>query len=108
MKIGILGTGSVGRTLAARLVELGHDVVIGTRDVAATEAKSEEPFPAPLRSAPEAAAHAELVIKCHRRAGQRCRAPGCGRSAPGGQGADRYLEPARLLARVPAPARGLQ
>ncbi|WP_459956168.1 NADPH-dependent F420 reductase [Nocardia sp. IFM 10818] len=62
MRIGILGTGSVGRTLAARLMELGHDVVIGTRDVAAAEAKSEEPFPAPLRTAAEAAAHAELVI----------------------------------------------
>ncbi|WP_327143909.1 NADPH-dependent F420 reductase [Nocardia sp. NBC_01327] len=62
MKIGIVGTGSVGRTLAARLVELGHDVVIGTRDVAATEAKAEEPFPAPLRTSAEAAAHAEVVI----------------------------------------------
>ncbi|MEC3913094.1 NAD(P)-binding domain-containing protein [Nocardia sp. CDC160] len=62
MKIGILGTGSVGRTLSARLVELGHDVVIGTRDVAATEARAEEPFPAPLATAAEAAAGAELVI----------------------------------------------
>jgi 8-hydroxy-5-deazaflavin:NADPH oxidoreductase len=33
MKIGILGTGTVGRTLAARLHELGHQVVIGTRSV---------------------------------------------------------------------------
>ncbi|WP_247828702.1 NADPH-dependent F420 reductase [Arthrobacter antioxidans] len=36
MKIAILGTGSVGRTLAARLAELGHDVTIGTRDAEAT------------------------------------------------------------------------
>ncbi|MFD6353363.1 NADPH-dependent F420 reductase [Nocardia tengchongensis] len=62
MKIGILGTGSVGRTLSARLAELGHDVVIGTRDVAATEAREEEPFPAPLAIAAEAAAGAELII----------------------------------------------
>ncbi|MEC3954817.1 NAD(P)-binding domain-containing protein [Nocardia sp. CDC153] len=62
MKIGILGTGSVGRTLSARLVELGHDVVIGTRDVAATEARAEEPFPAPLATAAAAAADAELII----------------------------------------------
>ncbi|WP_067720615.1 NADPH-dependent F420 reductase [Nocardia yamanashiensis] len=62
MKIGILGTGNVGRTIAARLVELGHDVVIGTRDIAATAAKAEEPFPATLVTAPEAAAHGELVI----------------------------------------------
>lgn len=33
MKISILGTGDVGRTLAAAFVEKGHDVMIGTRDV---------------------------------------------------------------------------
>ncbi|MFE3256157.1 NADPH-dependent F420 reductase [Nocardia sp. NPDC059091] len=62
MKIAILGTGAVGRTLSARLVELGHDVVIGTRDVQATEAREEEPFPAPLATAAAAAAGAELII----------------------------------------------
>ena len=40
MKIAVLGTGMVGRTLAARLAELGHDVAIGTRDVAATMART--------------------------------------------------------------------
>lgn len=33
MLIGILGTGDVGRTLAAELASRGHDVMIGTRDV---------------------------------------------------------------------------
>lgn len=33
MKIGIIGTGTVGQTLAVRLAEAGHDVVIGTRNV---------------------------------------------------------------------------
>ncbi|MEM6349102.1 MAG: NAD(P)-binding domain-containing protein [Bacteroidota bacterium] len=33
MKVTILGTGIVGRTIAARLVELGHEVSIGTRNV---------------------------------------------------------------------------
>ncbi|MGZ8857335.1 MAG: NADPH-dependent F420 reductase [Candidatus Aminicenantales bacterium] len=33
MKIGILGTGDVGKTLGAALVSRGHDVMIGTRDV---------------------------------------------------------------------------
>jgi hypothetical protein len=33
MKIAVLGTGDVGRTLSARLVETGHEVVMGTRDV---------------------------------------------------------------------------
>jgi len=32
MKTAVLGTGTVGRTIAARLVELGHTVTIGTRD----------------------------------------------------------------------------
>jgi 8-hydroxy-5-deazaflavin:NADPH oxidoreductase len=36
MKITVLGTGMVGRALAGRLAELGHDVVIGTRDVGET------------------------------------------------------------------------
>lgn len=31
MRIGILGAGIVGQTLGAKLVELGHDVVLGTR-----------------------------------------------------------------------------
>lgn len=33
MRTGVLGTGSVGRALAGRLAELGHDVMLGTRDV---------------------------------------------------------------------------
>lgn len=31
MKIGVLGTGDVGRTLATKLVALGHDVMMGAR-----------------------------------------------------------------------------
>lgn len=34
MRIGILGSGTVGQTLGQRLAELGHDVTIGTRDPA--------------------------------------------------------------------------
>jgi predicted dinucleotide-binding enzyme len=41
MKIAVLGTGIVGRTLAGRLAELGHDVTVGTRDTEATLARSE-------------------------------------------------------------------
>jgi len=33
MKIGIIGTGEVGRTLASALARRGHDVMAGTRDV---------------------------------------------------------------------------
>lgn len=53
MDIGVLGTGAVGRTIAAKLVELGHDVLVGSRtakDDAVTFA--------------DAAAHGELVFNC--------------------------------------------
>jgi predicted dinucleotide-binding enzyme len=41
VKISVMGTGMVGRTLAARLAEVGHEVVVGTRDPAALLARSE-------------------------------------------------------------------
>jgi predicted dinucleotide-binding enzyme len=34
MQIGVLGTGPVGQAIATRLVELGHDVTMGSRDPA--------------------------------------------------------------------------
>ncbi|HLN54013.1 MAG TPA: NAD(P)-binding domain-containing protein [Lentimicrobium sp.] len=76
MKIGIIGTGTVGQTLAARLSEVGHQVVIGTRNV--HEKLADEnvdqygnpPFRAwqkshpevPLVTFEEAAKHGEIVI----------------------------------------------
>lgn len=39
MKIGIIGSGVVAQTLGAKLVELGHDVVLGTRDPAKLDEK---------------------------------------------------------------------
>lgn len=41
MKISVLGTGPVGRTLAGGLAALGHEVAVGTRDPAATLARTE-------------------------------------------------------------------
>ncbi|WP_030718147.1 NADPH-dependent F420 reductase [Streptomyces sp. NRRL F-2580] len=41
MRYAVLGTGIVGRTLAARLASLGHEVVIGTRDPGATAGRAE-------------------------------------------------------------------
>jgi 8-hydroxy-5-deazaflavin:NADPH oxidoreductase len=33
MKISIIGTGTVGQTIASKLIELGYDVMLGTRNV---------------------------------------------------------------------------
>ena len=55
MKIAVLGTGTVGPTIAAALAAVGHDVVIGTRDPKATLARTE---PGAMGGAPFAAWHA--------------------------------------------------
>ncbi len=76
MKIAVIGTGMVGRALAGRTAELGHDVVIGTRDPDATLARTEPdqmgnpPFATwsveqpgiALLPLADAAAHGELVV----------------------------------------------
>jgi predicted dinucleotide-binding enzyme len=49
MKIAVFGTGMVGQALAGKLAELGHQVMVGTRDVEATLARTE---PGPLGSPP--------------------------------------------------------
>lgn len=69
MKIAVLGTGNVGQALAGRLLELGHDVVVGTRDPEATRSRSESFVAwhdahrdASLATFAEAAAGADLVV----------------------------------------------
>lgn len=76
MRYAVLGTGAVGRTLAAKLASVGHEVVIGTRDPQATEARAEPdaygnpPFAAwqqnhaevRLATFAEAAASADVVV----------------------------------------------
>lgn len=76
MKIAVLGTGVVGRTLGARLAEFGHAVTVGTRSPEATLARREPdamgtaPFAdwasanpgITLASYAEAASAAELII----------------------------------------------
>ena len=53
MRIGVLGTGVVGTTIAAKLRELSHDVLIGSRSA------SDDALPFA-----NAAAHGELVFNC--------------------------------------------
>lgn len=67
MKIAVIGTGMVGRAVASRLAELGHDVVVGTRDVERTLARSGTAWQnaasnTKLVSLPEAGAHADLLV----------------------------------------------
>ena len=76
MKIGVLGTGPVGQTVAAKLAELGHRVFVGTRDPAATLKRTSPdtfgnpPFKVWREQHPniefgtlaQAAAHGEIVV----------------------------------------------
>jgi predicted dinucleotide-binding enzyme len=67
MRIGVLGTGTVGQTIATKLVELGHAVTMGARAAGnekavawaagAGQGASEGSFA-------DAAAHGELVFNC--------------------------------------------
>lgn len=60
MKVAILGTGGVGRTLAAKIASLGHDVTIGTRDVGALMKRTETGPQTPQTYAQWAAEHGEV------------------------------------------------
>ncbi len=61
MKVAVLGTGKVGQTLAGRLTELGHEVVVGTRDVGKTRSR-EENVGLVLATFADAAASADLIV----------------------------------------------
>ena len=65
MKLGVLGTGNVGRTLATKLVELGHDVKMGSRSAgneAAVEWASGEGDRAGEGTFADAASFGEAVL----------------------------------------------
>jgi len=74
MKVGVFGTGDVGKTLGAALVHRGHDVMLGTRDVAKKMAEKATEDSISFRewqsknkkirlgTFPEAAAHGELLM----------------------------------------------
>jgi predicted dinucleotide-binding enzyme len=94
MRFGILGTGTVGRSIGEKLASLRHDTTIGTRDVEALLARTEpdamgtEPF-APwkernahigLATFAEAAAHGEIVVNATNGAGSLAALSAAGRS----------------------------
>lgn len=67
MKIGVLGTGSVGRSIASKLVELGHEVTMGSRSAeseALQEWLEEAGDGAHGGTFAEAAAAGELLFNC--------------------------------------------
>jgi predicted dinucleotide-binding enzyme len=80
MKIGILGSGVVGQTLGAKLIERGEDVVLGTRSPDKLEGKRgmgaalddwlrSTGGKARIASFADAAAHGEIVINATNGAG---------------------------------------
>jgi 8-hydroxy-5-deazaflavin:NADPH oxidoreductase len=73
MKVGIIGAGSVGQAIAAKLIQNGHDVRLGIRNPSPAELAKERMMARPLTAwqkdtggkvttFAEAAAHGELVI----------------------------------------------
>ena len=67
MKFGVLGTGSVGQTIAARLVQLGHDVVMGARNSDNEKAAAFEKKSSPKGTSgtfSDAARQGELLFNC--------------------------------------------
>jgi len=67
MRIGVLGSGAVGQTIGSRLVQLGHEVMMGSRDAAnptaITWSKKEGPR-ASFGTFANAAAFAEILFNC--------------------------------------------
>jgi predicted dinucleotide-binding enzyme len=67
MKIGMLGTGIMGQTLGSKLVQQGHDVMMGSRDAANPKAitwAKEEGHHASFGTFANAASFGEIVFNC--------------------------------------------
>jgi predicted dinucleotide-binding enzyme len=67
MKIAVLGTGAVGKTIATKLVELGHDVRMGSRKAGGEKAAAwvkEAGGKSSEGSFADAASHGEIIFNC--------------------------------------------
>ncbi len=67
MRIGVLGSGVVGQTIGSKLIHLGHEVMMGSRDAANPTAitwAKKEGQRASFGTFANAAAFAELIFNC--------------------------------------------
>src|SRR4051812_29325265 len=67
MKLGVLGTGSVGQTIASKLVKLGHEIKLGARDAGNEKAAAWAEATGPNASHgtfADAAASGEILFNC--------------------------------------------
>lgn len=67
MKIAVLGTGGVGNTIGARLIELGHEVIMGSRTETNEKALAfteKHPGKASAATFADAIKKGEIVINC--------------------------------------------
>lgn len=62
MRIAVIGTGMVGRTLAPAFSALGHEVAVGTRDPGTTAARDDWTLDLPLRTYADVAVGSDLVV----------------------------------------------
>jgi 8-hydroxy-5-deazaflavin:NADPH oxidoreductase len=62
MRIAVLGTGMVGRTLAPAFDRLGHEVVVGTREPEVTRDRDDWGLDLPLSAYADVAEGADLVV----------------------------------------------
>ena len=118
MKIAVLGTGTVGRAIAGRLHDLGHEVVVGTRDPQATlcrtgpDAMGTPAFAEWLAAHPEvrlatfaeAAARRELVVNASSGTATLEALGLAGEDGLAGKVVLDIVQPAGLLAGLPAHA----
>lgn len=64
MKIGILGSGDVGKQLASGLVKINHDVMIGTRDVSKLGEWKKQNSKVKIGSFSDSAKFGEVIFIC--------------------------------------------
>lgn len=69
MKMGVTGSGMVVQGLSARLAELGHNVVIGTRDADKLRGWQSSNQKVLIGSFADTAAHGEILINATNGAG---------------------------------------